>query len=672
MNPSVEPLRALRAAPIGVLLFLAACSSGGDRQDASSPERVSFKGAETLKESELRELIVGDVRRYDADPRLPALDDAAYRIEYEYRQQGFDRVHVHWRDEGGRIVFEIEEGPRIRLGQVHFEGATVFENEELKQLVPGRFLGESPPYSLRLVLLIEEGLIAAYRDRGYVDATVTRRVSPEPDKNGRINVWFMIDEGKPYFISETRGIPSEPGLELKTAEFLGHPFTPGANESMEATIVDYYREHGHPFATARVKPQVDRDSGTVAFEAEVRPGPTVRVGEHVVKGSVWSRTGFIENRVDMKPNEEYHVSDLRHAEERLMATNVFKRVRVSPGPFQETDGTVPLEIEVEERESGEASLRGGYGSFEGLRIGADLTGVNIWGGAETVRVGGTYSKVGYRGDADLGVPYLFGTELRMGVNGYYESREYPSYDARSRGGVLSYTYPLSTALNATIGIRHARINTSNVDPGVPAGDVLDFDYTAISLTPILDLRDNPVVPTQGILVTSEVSYAPSKWLSNVEFWKASGRFSFFLPFPEGIVFATSFYGGVIGPIGGTEEIPIALREFAGGTNSVRGFKFEGIGPKVNGNATGGEVSLTLQSEARFPIYGNLQGAVFSDQGGVWFDRTRVNLTELRYSLGAGLRFITPAGAIVADLGWNPHVKQGEYPLEFHLSVGFPF
>jgi outer membrane protein insertion porin family len=658
---------------VGVLLLLvlASCSSG-DRQDVASEEKVTFRGAEAIKESELRELIVNDLRRYEADPRSPALDDAAYRIEYAYRLQGFDRVQVRWLLDRAKIVFEIEEGPQIRLGHVYFDGATVFDTEELRQLVPGRFLGEPPPYSLRLVLQIEEGMIAAYRDRGYVDVLVTRRVSPEPEKNGRVSVWFAIDEGKPYVVSEIRGVPSEYGLELKTAEFLGRPYAPGANEALEATIVDYYRDHGHPFATARVKPLVDRDSGTVILETEVRAGPSVRLGEHVVKGAVWSRTAFIENRVDIAPKQEYHVSDLRRAEERLVATNVFKRVRVSPGPFQEETGTVPLEIEVEERESGEASLRGGYGSFEGFRIGADLTGVNIWGGAESLRVGGTVSKVGYRGDADLGVPYLFGTELRMGINGYYESKEYPSYDARARGGVLSYSYPISQALTATVGLRHANILTSNVDPAVPPGDRLDFNYTAVSLTPILDLRDNPIVPTQGILLTSEVSYAPSKWLSNVEFWKASGRFSFFLPFPEGIVFATSFQGGVISPIGGTDEIPIALREFAGGTNSVRGFKFEGIGPKVNGNPTGGEVSLSFQSEVRFPIYGNLQGAFFSDQGGVWFDRTRVNLSEMRYSVGGGLRFITPAGAIVADLGWNPHVKQGEYPVEFHLSVGFPF
>jgi outer membrane translocation and assembly module TamA len=64
--------------------------------------------------------------------------------------------------------------------------------------------------------------------------------------------------------------------------------------------------------------------------------------------------------------------------------------------------------------------------------------------------------------------------------------------------------------------------------------------------------------------------------------------------------------------------------------------------------------------------------VFFDEGGVWFDRVRVNLSELRYAVGVGLRFVTPAGALVADVGWNPHPRKGEYPVEFHLSVGFPF
>src|SRR4030095_3710180 len=114
-------------------------------------------------------------------------------------------------------------------------------------------------------------------------------------------------------------------------------------------------------------------------------------------GTVWSRSSCSRNRVDIEPGKEFKASDLRRAEERLVATNVYKRVRVSPGPFQEETGTVPLDVSLEELERGEAALRGGYGSFEGWRVGVDLIGVNIWGGAESIRIGGNLSKVGYRG-----------------------------------------------------------------------------------------------------------------------------------------------------------------------------------------------------------------------------------------------------------------------------------
>jgi len=41
-------------------------------------------------------------------------------------------------------------------------------------------------------------------------------------------------------------------------------------------------------------------------------------------------------------------------------------------------------------------------------------------------------------------------------------------------------------------------------------------------------------------------------------------------------------------------------------------------------------------------------------------------------VGVGIRYITPAGALAPDVGWNPHTRDGEHPVEFHLSVGFPF
>lgn len=654
------------------LLALAACGGQEGVEAPAGRTRVVFEGVQSISTSELQELVASDVGRFESDQRPSALDDAAYRVEYRYRQDGFDRVQVNTRTAGDRVIFRIQEGPRIFLGKIRFLGATLYSPEELEKLIPDRFLAGSMPYSLRIVLLIEESLYTAYRSRGYIDVSILRSVSPEPDKNGRLDVSYTVDEGKPYLVTEIRGLPSDKGLEEKTAPFLGHPYAPATGEALEATILDYYREHGHPLATARAKPQIDHDTGSVGLDLEVSEGPKVKFGEEKVEGAVWTRTSFIQSRTGIKEGDEYKVSELHTAEERLIATNAFKKVRVIPEPYQEESGTQALKIEVEEREVGQLSVSGGYGSFEKIRLGSDLTGVNIWGGGETLRVGGNFSKVGYRAESELGVPYLFGSELRLGVSGYYESEQYPSFDALSRGGVLSLTYPLFTGMTATLGVRHANIITSNVSPDVPPGDLLDFNYTAFLISPTLDLRDNPLLPTRGILLTSEVSYSPSDKISDVEFWSASGRFSYYFPFPAGIVFATSFQGGVIAPIGGTQDIPIALREFAGGTNSVRGYKFQGVGPKVNGQPTGGEVFLALQSEVRFPIWGEVQGALFTDQGGVWADRTQVNLTEIRYSVGTGIRYITAAGALAADIGVNPHPRQGEYYVEFALSVGFPF
>ncbi len=644
-----------RISVVLLLLALASCSSQEQTSPSDPDETVVFEGASAVSPSELLELVARDLKRFEAEPSSPALDDAAWRIEYRYRLSGFDRVDVTSSVAGKKIVFHITEGARMLLAQVHFDGATVFKVEELRQLAPSRFLGNLPPYSQRSVILMEDSIVAAYRDRGYLDVVVTHRIAVQDGLEDRMIVWFTIQENNPHAITEIR-----------------RPYSPGVPEALEGAIVDFYRDHGHPFATARVKPKIDHASGSVILDVELRQGPHAALQGTKVTGAVWTREKFILSRADLKEGEEYRLSDLRHAEERLMATNVFKRVRVSPSQTQEETVTLPVEIDVEEREGGEASIRGGYGSFDGLRLGADLTGVNIWGGAESIRVGGNVSKTGYRGETELGVPYLFGTELRLGLSGYYESREYPSFNADSRGGVLAFSYPFLEKLTGTVGIRHANIITTNVDPSVPPGDLLDFNYTAVFISPTLDLRDNPINPTRGMLLAGEVAYTPIPSLTDINFWSASGRFSYFQPFPGSLVFATSFQGGVIAPFGGTEEIPIALREFAGGTNTVRGYKFEGIGPKVNGDPTGGQVFLSLQTELRIPIVGDLQTVLFVDEGGVWFDRLQVHLPDLRYAVGTGIRYITPAGALVADIGVNPHPRQGEYYVELHISVGFPF
>jgi outer membrane protein insertion porin family len=57
---------------------------------------------------------------------------------------------------------------------------------------------------------------------------------------------------------------------------------------------------------------------------------------------------------------------------------------------------------------------------------------------------------------------------------------------------------------------------------------------------------------------------------------------------------------------------------------------------------------------------------------VWFDARDFELDDTRWSVGLGLRYYTPAGALVLDVGWNADKEEGESAVEAHVSIGFPF
>lgn len=662
----------MRVAVVLSLLVLSACASAPDEEDPEGEDHLEFRGIEKSHDLELRELVASDLKRYLANPRDSVLEDAVFRLKYHYRFEGYADIEVDYERTPTKVIFKIREGERLTLGRVHYEGNSVFSKETLKESRPKGFLGEGVPFSERLLVMVREEIIAGYRARGYIEADVNVEERRAPDDPGRVHVTFHISEGKQFTLAGIDGLPDDPELREKLLKSVDKPYRPATAEVLEATVIDHYRDHGHPYAQALASPKIDRATATARLELEIRPGPAARIGELRISGNGRTRDSFVKGRVDLETGEPYRATDLRRAEERLQKTALFRSARVSPGALKEDTGDLTVDIALEEKDPGEASIRGGYGSHEGLRAGADLGYTNLFGGAEMIRGGGTISPLGYRTDVELAFPFTMGTDLRPGVTSWLETREFPSFNSKSYGVVGELALPVTDQLLLRTGARYAIIRTSNVEPGVPPGDLLDFAYTALFGAATVDLVDNPRLPNKGLRVSAEVDWSPEGFHSDVVFVSASGRVTGFIPLPFDCVLASSFQGGIILPRGKTQEIPISLRYFAGGTTTVRGFQTDSVGSSVNGEPTGGEVLLSVQSEIRFPIWGDFHGAVFSDQGGVWFDHNRVALDETRWSVGLGLRYYTSAGAFVADLGWNPHREEGENAVEFHFSIGFPF
>jgi outer membrane protein insertion porin family len=115
--------------------------------------------------------------------------------------------------------------------------------------------------------------------------------------------------------------------------------------------------------------------------------------------------------------------------------------------------------------------------------------------------------------------------------------------------------------------------------------------------------------------------------------------------------------GVINDYGGSETVPIFERFFAGGADTIRGYKERRVGPKdaLTNDPVGGESVMVFNTEYTVPIADFLKGAAFFDVGNVW-ERMGDFLSEgFKSGAGAGVRVKTPFGPVRLDYGWpiNP-------------------
>jgi outer membrane protein assembly factor BamA len=110
---------------------------------------------------------------------------------------------------------------------------------------------------------------------------------------------------------------------------------------------------------------------------------------------------------------------------------------------------------------------------------------------------------------------------------------------------------------------------------------------------------------------------------------------------------------------------------AGGPNSVRGFEQDSLGPADFRGPMGGGVAVFNQ-EVRFPLWLRLRGVGFYDAGNAFETASDMRLSELRQSVGAGLRFELPFGLIRLDWAAVVNPRPGEKPWRLLFSLGDAF
>src|SRR5262245_59320424 len=644
---------------------------------------VSFEGNAELKTEELRDKAAIRIGVLYNPVEVQKAEDA---IRQKYEDEGFFGVQITPRTERTpegdlRVVFRIEEGPKLHIDRILIEGNSALTASQIKDVMQTRErLYWIFPFSTVQRKEFDddiERIIQLYGDHGFLQARVeSHEIIPDLDRK-KVTLRLRVVEG-PQFRTGTITIT---GNEVLTTEEIrrlvklqeGAVFSRGALRTSVRAIVDRYSELGR--ARAEVDPRTVNDLANLKVDVTITitEGGPVYVERINITGNTKSSEKVLRRELRVAEGELFTFQKLVRSRQRLFALGYFDEVNVNTEPGSTPDKIV-ITIDVKERSTGVFSIGAGYSSLDSLFATLDISQRNLFGRGQEVflrfRIG-SVSRLGLIGFTE---PYLFDIPLRAGFDIYDREREYDDFTEGRLGGDIRASYPLTEFWTLSGLYRLENVTISNV----PVGAGLQIrDQEGTTLNSVIefnlfrDTRDNPFEPTQGSRNSLEFSFAGLG--GDTQYYKFIAESSWFVPLPVfSLVWAVRGLFGMAEGWGG-QEVPIYERFFLGGVTTLRGQRSRSVAPKdPQGDVIGGDKELLFNTELLIPIFPRFRVAVFFDAGNAYGFGTDFDPTDLRYAAGFGVRFFSPLGPMRLDLGFNLDKQPGEKEFQVNFTVGSPF
>ncbi len=682
---------------------------------AQATSAVEFMGQQAFKEKDLRSAVKEQLATLDQFGITSArADDLAFFVEVFYRKHGYTKATVRYKIENrDRLRLEINEGPVMALGTITFEGNEREPEKKLFEFIVGPTRERYSKLQRTLPFVaadVQEGAELVHRlyvAEGFLDAVVDQPRYTFHDDVNRVDVTVPIREGRQYFFGDVkfRGntIYGTEALRGQIDDLLKQPFTDGRVADIPRRLQAFYKTRGYyevKVEATPAEPSVAKD-GRVPVDVAISPGELYHFsGEVFVNGLTRLHPSFVQKRFAKLKGKVYSPEALDERFRTLMKTGLFNVLKIEPTPIADEEELL-LNISAEEAKSKEVGFSLGYGTFEGGIIGAQFRERDLFGYGRPITMSAEISQRSYKGEFVYEDPFLFDTEIAFRNRAAAFTFQYDGYTKFELGDRVELTKKLTKQyeLGLVFAARHVEITSTSMARRF-LGDTSYF-VNSLGFTQTLDLRESPLVSPRGFVFNSTVDVASTAFGSEVQLVRSTGRVAYFLPFgpktlTPGVVSDENLtmpplqrwfqqsalaFGARVGlehslNNTGPDEpttLPIDERFFNGGATTVRSFGERTLGPlDPKGNPIGGEFYTIFNVEYTFPIYGELQGATFFDAGNLLPTSEEPGVDDMRYALGAGLRYKLPIGPIRLDYGWNPDRQRGEDFGAFHFSFGFAF
>lgn len=500
-----------------------------------------------------------------------------------------------------------------------------------------------------------------------------------------VQVTILADPGPAYILNEfaiswTGCAPSCPPPPPSSKE-LGAPLGQRAVASdvvqAEQKLLSELHNHGRPFArVADRRAVVDHARHIMTVSETFDPGPEARYGPLVFRGKSNVKTRYIERLVPWKPGDPYSQAQVEDFQHTLAGTGLFRTAVVEPASNRpRPDGTLPIQVTLAPAKEHSVGVGAYYSTSEGPGGKVFWEDRNLLGGGETLRITGSGDRLGRSLTFDASKPNFLRRDQTLKGQFIIEDVTTDAYNERGIESQVGLERKFSKLWTGSAGLSLTAANIEDKNIGDRRGKRPVF-LVGLPLGLKEDATDNLLDPRKGtrlnLTVTPEGGTVDGKGVQFVRNEAVGSAYYTFGSIPALTLAGRARLGSIVGVQ--RSSLPANRRFYAGGGGSVRGYKYQRVGPLGDDHdPIGGRSVVEVSGELRTRITQTLGFVPFVDGGQVYSSSYPTFSDGMQWAAGIGFRYFSAIGPIRLDIAFplNPR-KDVDKLLQVYISIGQAF
>ena len=587
------------------------------------------------------------------------------------------------------IIYTIDEAEVLKVSKISIIGNNSFTDKELRKIMTTKapsllkFWSSGGNYDPDRIEYDKELIKEFYNENGYVNFVFTSSIAQLINLSNKFEIILTVSEGEQFNFGTIKVNTKLQKLDNTVIEAnLNHNEGNIFNSKIIKDSVEFIKNSAsaYGFTFIEIDPQmkIDNVNNIVNVVFNIDEGPKVYVNRINISGNTRTIDKVIRREITFSEGDAYNKFSINFSKDKIRSLNFFESVNINEERVQSSD-RLNLNIVVEEKNTGSATIGAGYGDQNGTTLTAGISESNFLGKGQKVKLSTSISNTQNLYDVSITEPYFFNKDLSIRGDLYskFSDPENVNYETETVGVGISFSFPLSSKNRITT--KYSLLTSQTIaDNDATSYEKLLSGTSTVSMAGYvlsLDNRNSPYKPTDGSIFTIEQNLAgiggTSNYLENKLTYKKYFKFNNLL---------TGAIKTQLGSINGysNKYAPVDQMFNIGGKN-LRGFKYGKVGPRLGSSFTGGNYYYVIATETNFDLpideY-DISSSLFFDIGSVWGLDNRYGAIDddhkLRASLGININWDSAIGPINFILA-EPFMSE---PLDitdkFSFDIGYNF